>query len=124
MADNSLDIKIEELVLKARELGIIFKNGPATFETIHDNKIFHVLEEMSDEVFYDTLLRKVEEFESKKFLNILNKYQLINDVAKPTFDESDSKKETLLSEIKETANKTTVYNSNAERGFSIVATNS
>ena len=77
--EPSMEKKLEDLVLKANELGIVFKSGPATFETINDEKVFHVLEEMTDDIFYDSLLKKVEYFESKKFLKVLKKHSFFGD---------------------------------------------
>lgn len=90
MQDNTEKI-LEDLIIKAKELGITFKNGPATLETIYDNKIFHVLEEMSDDVFIELLTKKIEQFESKKFLSILQKHSLVdntenNNYSNPTFN--------------------------------------
>jgi hypothetical protein len=77
MENNSIEAKLEELIIKAKELGIQFKSGPATFETIHDNKIFHVLEDMSDDTFIEILQKKIDHFESKKFISILSKHDLL-----------------------------------------------
>lgn len=75
---NNTEKILEDLIIKAKELGISFKNGPATYETIYDNKIFHVLEEMSDDVFIDLLSKKIEQFESKKFLTVLQRHSLVD----------------------------------------------
>ena len=83
MQDNT-EKQLEDLILKAKNLGVIFKNGPATWETIHDIKIFHVLEEMTDEIFIETLSRKIEHFESKKFLSILQKHSLVDSTEEVT----------------------------------------
>ncbi len=77
MKKDSIETRLEELIIKAKELGIQFKNGPATFETIHDSKVFHVIEDMNDEVFIEMLQKKVDEFSSKRFMTILNKHDLL-----------------------------------------------
>lgn len=83
MKNDSIEKRLEELIIKAKELGIQFKNGPATFETIHDSKVFHVIEDMNDEIFIEMLQKKVDEFSSKKFMTILNKHDLL--AKKPEF---------------------------------------
>lgn len=83
MKNDSIEKRLEELIIKAKELGIQFKNGPATFETIHDSKVFHVIEDMNDEIFIEMLQKKVDEFSSKKFMTILNKHDLLT--KKPEF---------------------------------------
>jgi hypothetical protein len=88
MKEQKLESKLEALILKAKELGIQFISGPATFETIYNTKIFHVLEDMTDETFEEALERKVGEFESKKFLSILNKHSLIQPIEKQIRDVS------------------------------------
>lgn len=83
---ENIEKKLEELILKAQSLGIQFKKGPASWETINDPKIFHVLEEMTDEIFVETLSRTIDKFESKKFLSVLEKHSLFatEEVTAPT----------------------------------------
>ena len=97
MKESTQEQKIENLILKAKGLGIIFVNGPATYETIHDKRIVHVLEDMTDDTFYDTLLQRVELYESKKFLSVLQKHSLLTDNKTELSDELVSNNDALSS---------------------------
>jgi hypothetical protein len=74
---NKDEVKLENMILRAKHLGITFIDGPATYETINNNKIFNILEDMNDDVFMEKLNKKLEYFESKKYLQILNKHSLL-----------------------------------------------
>lgn len=75
---SRFEADLEALIVKARDMGVRFHRGPATLETANDPMVFHVLEDMADEVFYEALDRKLSSIGDRAFMRILSRLEILS----------------------------------------------
>jgi hypothetical protein len=73
--DNEKDL--QDLIQRAADLGVEFIKGPATYETMTNPSVFHVVDGMSDDTFREALERKIEAINSTSHKRILDRLGLL-----------------------------------------------